>query len=111
MNRLTPNDTHLGMYGVQTWSAGPLYPAVIKCVEVYPEVYGTGNNGGRWTLDETLRHRSWTVILGGEEIEGYASREDAEESAAYMVRAMRENARDAFTDYLASPSRLASLAA
>ncbi|CAB4199124.1 hypothetical protein UFOVP1326_21 [uncultured Caudovirales phage] len=26
-----------GMYGVQTWSAGPIYPAIIKVVETYAE--------------------------------------------------------------------------
>lgn len=92
---------------VQVWSRGELFPAVIVVAESYNDWFsyaswsGIQNRNGNDASKEAwmkageefyqvplalrLRYRSWTVILDGEEVEGYASRDEAEQGARGML--------------------------
>lgn len=71
--------------GVQPWSAGPIFPAVIAKVERYtdlskcpiPEVR-------RWDLSARLETQWWELTLDGR-TEQYATREDAEMVAKRLL--------------------------
>ena len=85
-----PSPNAPGMYGVQTWSAGAIYPAVIKVVENYSDDYQGVIGGaaecinGVVSLASRLSSRHFVLMLDGVE-DTYASREDAEQAAAFLL--------------------------
>lgn len=65
-------------YGVQDWSAGPIYPAVIAVDVRYRNA------------EEDFR--SYTVLLDGQEFPGYATYEDAAAAAPAILAKVRGRA-------------------
>ena len=85
-----PSPNADGMYGVQTWSAGAIYPAVIRCVERYSDdwqgVIGEPAEciNGVVSLASRLTARHWVLMLDGVD-DTYSSRDDAEEAASFLL--------------------------
>jgi hypothetical protein len=66
-----PSPNAEGLYGVQTWSAGPIFPAVIYVRELYD-------------IDaQPCFHRYVMTLDGVEDV--YATREDAEQAASFLL--------------------------
>lgn len=66
-----PSPNADGLYGVQTWSAGPIFPAVIYVRELYD-------------TDAQPLFREYKMILDGV-TDTYAAREDAEQAAGFLL--------------------------
>ena len=76
-----PSPNADGLYGVQTWSAGPIFPTVIKCVEHYEDTLWSAPDE---PLADRLITRHWVLMLDGVE-DTYATREDAEQAASFLL--------------------------
>lgn len=74
-----PSPNADGLYGVQTWSAGPIFPAVIKVVEKYED-----RPAGFANLADRFLSREFHLLLDGV-TDTYATREDAEQAATFLL--------------------------
>ena len=66
-----PSPNADGLYGVQTWSAGPIFPAVIYVHELY-------------NVNAQLIAWDYRMTLDGV-TDTYAAREDAEQAAGFLL--------------------------
>ena len=96
-----PSPNADGLYGVQTWSAGPIFPAVIAVLETYeryPVIITSGSLNDFFEsfargeerefyarpLEDRLLARNYRLTLDGV-MDTYATREDAEQDAAFFL--------------------------
>lgn len=83
----------IGHSGVQPWSAGAIFPAVIQRVEDYDGLVNllivkggrSFDTGEQRPLEHRLRSTTWTVILDGIESTDFPGYDEAEQYAANMI--------------------------
>lgn len=76
-----------GMYGVQTWSAGEIYPAIIHVEETYTKYAYLVAEARFNTLDERLISKFFVLTLPGQKPQHFDNRGAAESAAVrQMVR-------------------------
>lgn len=95
-----PSPNADGLYGVQTWSAGPIFPAIIAVRETYerfmsstiapasihPDDYYRQQERfySVLSLEDRLLARTYRLTLDGV-TDTYATREDAEQAAGFLL--------------------------
>ena len=84
-----------GMYGVQTWSAGPIYPAIIRVVETYAP-FDPSFDG---PLSDRLLSRKYVLTIpGAVELNGELVEFTFDTRGAAETFALSMQRRDSYAD-------------